>query len=85
MGIERQTLRRPGVDPQAGQQQTHLKLFWPGEAIRTPRILLVGKEWTPCVGTTFWAPLVAHYVPRIWPGGHAAADTEYVGGVQRRK
>jgi alpha-galactosidase len=51
---------------QAGQQLTHLKLL-PGEAIRTPRILLV--HWQG--NDRLWGHnllrrlLIAHYVPRI--------------------
>jgi alpha-galactosidase len=56
---------------QAGQQKTHLVLH-PGEAIRTPRILLVswGGDDPLCGHNRLRRLLLEHYVPRI--NGEAA-------------
>ncbi|MBN2559591.1 MAG: alpha-galactosidase [Phycisphaerae bacterium] len=49
----------------AGQQLTHLKLY-PGETIRTPRILLVFWEGADAIrgNNLFRRVMMAHYVPR---------------------
>ena len=56
----------PRLTLQAGQQKTHLVLH-PGEAIRTPRTLLVSWEGdVPLRGHNLLRrSLLEHYVPRI--------------------
>jgi len=56
---------KEGVRLQAGMQLTHLRLH-PGEAIRTPRVLLLGWQGDePLRGTNLLRQLLlAHYLPR---------------------
>lgn len=52
------------VRAQAGMQRTHLKLF-PGEEIRSPRVLLLFWEGDPLRGHNLLRQLIlAHYAPR---------------------
>lgn len=71
------------VHMQAGMQRTHLKLF-PGESIRSPRILVLFWEGDMVNGHNVWRQLLLdHYVPQRKPGDKKAPISFAMWGENR--